>query len=108
LFDELLAGLAKLLTGARANLGELLAAEEHRVWEREPFARQELDVKSGRGGLRSHHRLEWDRQRSRLIGEEPILPATSGEKAAVATLLQVREGGRNVSASSLLLPLACR
>ncbi len=91
LFDELLAGLAKLLTGARANLGELLAAEEHRVWEREPFARQELDVKSGRGGLRSHHRLEWDRQRSRLIGEEPILPATSGEKAAVATLLQVRE-----------------
>ncbi|HJQ95854.1 MAG TPA: hypothetical protein VJ935_09140 [Acidimicrobiia bacterium] len=48
LFDELLAGLAKLLTGPRANLGELLAAEEHKVWEREPFARQELDVKSGR------------------------------------------------------------
>jgi [protein-PII] uridylyltransferase len=91
LFDEVLAGLAKLLTGARANLPELLAAEEHRVWEREPFARQELDLKSGRGGLRSHHRLEWDRKRSRLIGEEPILPAGQTERTAVATLLQVRE-----------------
>ena len=91
LFDELLVGVAKLLTGARANLAELLAAEEHRVWNREPFARQELDVKSGRGGLRSHHRLEWDRQRSRLIGEEPILPAEPAELAAVTTLLELRE-----------------
>ncbi|HKZ21295.1 MAG TPA: HD domain-containing protein [Acidimicrobiia bacterium] len=91
LFDELQAGLAKLLAGARAHLPELLAAEEHRVWEREPFARQELDIKSGRGGLRSHHRLEWDRKRSRLIGEQPRLPAREDEEAAVATLLQVRE-----------------
>ena len=91
LFEEIMAGLAKLLTGPRANLAELLAAEEYKVWEREPFARQEFDVKSGRGGLRSHQRLEWDRQRSRLLGEEPLLPAEAGERAAVATLLQVRE-----------------
>lgn len=91
LLDELRAGLARLLTGSRANLAELLAAEEHKVWEREPFARQELDVKGGRGGLRSHHRLEWDRQRSRLIGEEPVLDTRPGEQTAVETLLEVRQ-----------------
>jgi [protein-PII] uridylyltransferase len=91
LYEELLAGMARLLTGPRANLAELLAAEEHGVWEREPFARQELDVKGGRGGLRSHHRLEWDRQRSRLIGEEPVLGSQLGEQAAVETLLKVRQ-----------------
>ncbi|MGH8959345.1 MAG: ACT domain-containing protein [Acidimicrobiia bacterium] len=91
LFDELLTGLARLLTGSRANLGELLAAEEHRVWEREPFARQDFDLKGGRGGLRSHHRLEWDRQRSRLIGEEAVLETRPSEQAAVEMLLEVRQ-----------------
>ncbi|HEX2420647.1 MAG TPA: HD domain-containing protein, partial [Acidimicrobiia bacterium] len=91
LYEDLLAGLAKLLTGPRSNLAELLAAEEHRVWERESFARQDLDVKGGRGGLRSHHRLAWDRRRAILIGEEPVLGSQPGEQAAVETLLRVRQ-----------------
>ena len=54
---------------------DLLAEEERRVRESEPFFLQEMDVKSGRGGLRSVHRLDWIRRRDELLGEsaEPDL-----------------------------------
>ncbi len=92
LTDQLFSGLAKLLGGARSQLPEQLAAEERGVWRREPFALQELDLKNGRGGLRSLHRLGWDRRRSELLGEEPFLPVQPSEEAALRTLLTARQG----------------
>jgi [protein-PII] uridylyltransferase len=91
LLEDLNHGLARLLNAARSNLAERLAAEEQGVWEREPFAVQELDVKNGRGGLRSLHRLDWDRRRAALIGEEPTLDAQPGESSARRTLLSIRQ-----------------
>ncbi|HSL27470.1 MAG TPA: ACT domain-containing protein [Acidimicrobiia bacterium] len=91
LVADLQAGLIKLLGSARSNLPELLAAEERQIWDREPFPVQDLDVKIGRGGLRSLHRLEWDRRRSALLGEEPVLPVEGSEAPARQTLLAVRQ-----------------
>ena len=89
--NELNEGLARVLSGARSNLVERLAAEERSVWDREPFAVQDLDIKSGRGGLRTLHRLDWDRRRSELLGEEPMLEVEPGEFTARRTLLSVRQ-----------------
>ena len=89
--DELEAGLARLLQTMRGTFAERLAAEERLVWEREPFALQELDVKNGRGGLRSLHRLAWDRKRSQLLGEDPTVPVRASEAAANRVLLEVRQ-----------------
>ena len=91
LLDELHQGLTRLLAGGRSNLTERLAAEERSVWEREPFALQDLDLKNGRGGLRTLHRLDWDRRRSELVGEEPEVAIEPGEIAARRTLLAVRQ-----------------
>lgn len=89
--DELEADLARLLQTMRGTFAERLAAEERKVWEREPFALQELDVKNGRGGLRSLHRLAWDRKRSELLGEDPIVPQQKSEQAANRVLLEARQ-----------------
>ena len=89
--DELEAGLARLLQTMRGTFAERLAAEERLVWEREPFALQELDVKNGRGGLRSLQRLAWDRKRSQLLGEDPTVPVRASEVAANRVLLEVRQ-----------------
>jgi [protein-PII] uridylyltransferase len=91
LVAELNQGLARLLAGTRGNLTERLAAEERSVWDREPFALQDLDVKSGRGGLRTLHRLDWDRRRSELLGEEPEVDVEPGEIPVRRTLLAVRQ-----------------
>lgn len=91
LFEELNEGLARLLSGSRTNLTERLAAEERSVWQREPFALQDLDVKNGRGGLRTLHRLDWDRRRSELLGEEPEVGVAPGEVPVRRTLLAVRQ-----------------
>jgi [protein-PII] uridylyltransferase len=91
LVDELNSGLTRLLGSTRSNLPELLAAEQRRVWGAEPFAVQDLEIKTGRGGLRSLHRLEWDRRRSELLGEEPVVPTGGGESFARTTLLAVRQ-----------------
>lgn len=48
---------------------DLLAEEERHLREREPFFLQEMDLKTGRGGLRSVHRLDWIRRRDELLGE---------------------------------------
>lgn len=91
LFQDLNEGLARLLTGARPNLAERLAAEERSVWDRERFAVQDLDLKNGRGGLRTLHRLDWDRRRSELLGEEAVVGIEPGEAPARRTLLSVRQ-----------------
>ncbi len=91
LLQELNRGLARLLASPRSNLVERLAAEERSVWDREPFAVQDLDIKNGRGGLRTLHRLDWDRKRSELLGEEAVLSVDPGEFHARRTLLSVRQ-----------------
>ena len=95
--EELQTGLRKLLSGPRANLAELLAQEQQRVWAREPFALQEFDLKTGRGGLRTHHRLDWDRIRAELLGEEAGVPPQPGEAAALATLCRIRHALHAIS-----------
>jgi len=91
LLDGLNQGLARLFAGTRTNLTDRLAAEERAVWEREPFAPQELDLKNGRGGLRTLHRLDWDRRRSELLGEDPVVAVEPGETPARRILLAVRQ-----------------
>ena len=76
-----------LLLRRQRTLPELLAEEERRVREREPFFLQELDVKTGRGGLRSVHRLDWIKRRDELLGESPGPNPVEKERE---TLLSVR------------------
>ena len=76
-----------LLVRRQRSLLELLGEEERRVREREPFFLQEIDVKTGRGGLRSVHRLDWARRRDEIFGEPPA-PDRLGEQRVV--LLSVR------------------
>ncbi|MGH8927857.1 MAG: HD domain-containing protein, partial [Acidimicrobiia bacterium] len=90
-FTDLITGLGKLLAGARSGLPEQLAAQEQAVWAREPFALQELDLKLGRGGLRTLHRLDWDRRRSELLGEAPHVAEQPAEQEARRTLLAARQ-----------------
>jgi [protein-PII] uridylyltransferase len=78
--EQLEAMLARLLRSERGGLDNLLAEEEWAVWEAEPFLVQAPDLKHGRGGLRSLHRLVWDGARRRLLGdgEPPALPLGRG------------------------------
>ena len=68
--EQLTHGLGRLLRNERARLPHLLAVEEAALWDREPFAVQDPNLKESRGGLRTLDRLRWDRIRSTLIGEE--------------------------------------
>jgi [protein-PII] uridylyltransferase len=86
--DDLEAALARLLKTDRLRVTTLLAAEETSVWNSEPYLLQDAEVKEGRGGLRSLHRLEWDRRRGQLAGEE--LVETLAEQNARRSLLSVR------------------
>jgi [protein-PII] uridylyltransferase len=85
---ELEAGLARLLKTDRLRVTTLLAAEETSVWNSEPYLLQDADIKNGRGGLRSLHRLEWDRRRAQLAGEGSF--ETPAEQNARQSLLSVR------------------
>jgi len=76
-----------LLLRRQRSLLDLLAEEERRVREREPFFLQEMDVKTGRGGLRSVHRLDWIRRREELLGEPPTPDRLEQERVV---LLSVR------------------
>ena len=66
--ERLEAQIALLLRRQRAFV-DMLGVEELRVRDREPFFLQEMDLKTGRGGLRSVHRLDWVRRRTELVGE---------------------------------------
>ncbi|MGQ0850014.1 MAG: ACT domain-containing protein [Actinomycetota bacterium] len=87
--DALEGGLSRLIGPVR--LSERLAAEERAIWDQEPFPVQDLDLKVGRGGLRSLHRLDWDRGRAAMLGEEPELSPQPGEHEARQSLLAARQ-----------------
>ena len=70
-------------------LPEVLAGEERALRSKEPFFLQAMDVKSGRGGLRSIHRDDWMRIRARMLGASAASDALAAERA---TLLAVRNG----------------
>ncbi|MDP9493773.1 MAG: HD domain-containing protein [Actinomycetota bacterium] len=80
--DQLERQLSLLLRRQRTFL-DLLAEEERGVREREPFFLQEMDVKTGRGGLRSVHRLDWIRRRDQLVGEPSGVDQLSEERAVL-------------------------
>ncbi len=88
-FSELTEGLTRLLRNERARLWQLLAEEERGLWEREPFPRQDPDLKEGRGGLRSLDRLRWERARRRILDDEQPDIEEVAEQAS-RTLLSVR------------------
>lgn len=83
LLDRQLNGLLR----RKRSVGETLAAEEREVRAREPFFIQEMDIKSGRGGLRSIHRDDWLRRRDEALG---IGPPTVPIAKARQVLLMVR------------------
>ena len=87
-FHEFEDGLARLLKTDRIRMSSLLATEELAVRASEPFLVQDANLKEGRGGLRSLHRLQWDRRRARLGGEEPVEDVA--EESARRSLLAVR------------------
>lgn len=90
LLEELNHGLSRLIGTPRIGFEDRLAAEERQVWSQEPFAVQDLDLKNSRGGLRSLHRLQWDRRRAELLDEEALLEPDVAETQARQTLLGVR------------------
>jgi [protein-PII] uridylyltransferase len=94
-FSDMRAGLATLLRRQRASLGELLAEEERLVRLAEPFFLQEPVLKTGRGGLRSLHRIDWMRRRTDLltdsISSDP-LPNERRQLLAVRNALHAIQG----------------
>lgn len=70
-------------------LRRYLVAEERRRREETPFLRMAVDVKAGRGGLRTLHAFEWERRREALIGRFSAEPGT-GEEEARESLMRIR------------------
>ncbi len=89
LLAQLTDGLAALLAGSRRRLDRVLAAEEHERRRAEPYHLLAVNLKTGRGGLRTLHGIGWDRSRVALTGGAPE-EAAAGEEEARRTLLAVR------------------
>jgi len=87
LFDRLHRTVASV-TRARP-LRRYLVAEERERRRRNPYLVMEVDVKSGRGGLRTLHGFEWERRREEMIGRFSPPPGPE-EAEARRTLLAVR------------------
>ncbi|MFP3914213.1 MAG: HD domain-containing protein [Actinomycetota bacterium] len=87
LFDLLLAEVGTVIR-ARP-LRRYLVGEELERRRRDPYLAMAVDVKAGRGGLRTLHGFEWERRREALIGRFSPQPAPA-EEAARETLLRVR------------------
>jgi len=87
LFESLMAEVTAV-TRARP-LRRHLVAEERRRREETPFVRMAVDVKTGRGGLRTLHSFEWERRREALIGRFSAQPGAAEDEAREA-LLRVR------------------
>lgn len=85
---ESLAGHLTAVTRARP-LRRHLVAEERRRRDETPFIRMAVNVKTGRGGLRTLHSFDWERRREALIGR---FSAELGpeEAAARETLTRIR------------------
>lgn len=87
LFERLHRTVASV-TRARP-LRRYLVNEERDRRRRNPYLVMEVDVKSGRGGLRTLHGFEWERRREELIGR--FSPPPEPEEAeARRTLLAAR------------------
>ncbi len=87
LFDRLTGEVASV-TRARP-LRRYLVAEELERRRRSPYLEMAVDVKTGRGGLRTLHGFEWERRREALIGRFSAEPDPA-EDVARETLLTVR------------------
>lgn len=109
LLDELRAGLARRVKRERRALTEQLLAAERARRAAEPFQLQEVNLKDGRGGLRTVQRLRW----LQLLDSQPAeLPEPA--LAALATVFAARNAlhavaGRAQDAWLLeSAPAACR
>ncbi|MGH8875552.1 MAG: HD domain-containing protein, partial [Acidimicrobiia bacterium] len=87
--EELERSLRGLLRRERARLDNVLAADELERRASQPYHLQEVDVKTGRGGLRCFHALDWERRRAELLGE-PFQPPDREEQEAREVLRAVR------------------
>jgi len=67
---------------------QLVAAERERRLI-DPYPSMTTDVKTGRGGLRTHHGFWWERRRAELLGLRSDSP-NADEREARANLLQIR------------------
>ncbi len=73
----------------------LVAAERERR-RIDPYPSMTTDVKTGRGGLRTHHGFWWERRRAELLGLRDDV-ATAAENEARSNLLQIRNALHAVS-----------
>lgn len=87
LFESLMGEVAAV-TKARP-LRRYLVAEERRRRADSPFLLMEVDVKIGRGGLRTLQGFEWERRREALIGRFS-LETGSDEDQSRESLLRIR------------------
>ncbi len=87
LHDDLIHVMIDLVRGRP--LAPRLADLERERRLREPYQLMAADLKDGRGGLRTHQGLWWERRRAELLGLS-VDEATDGEVAARAALLSVR------------------
>lgn len=87
LHDELIRVMIDLVRGRP--LAPRLADLERERRLREPYQLMAADLKDGRGGLRTHQGLWWERRRAELLGLS-VDEATDGEVEARAALLSVR------------------
>ncbi len=87
LFDEFMSMLVELIR-KRPLAPRLVAAERERRAV-DPYPTMTADVKTGRGGLRTHHGFWWERRRAELIGL-PVDEPAAAEVEAQAQLLAIR------------------
>ena len=87
LFAELLDAVTELIR-KRPLASPLVAAERERRTA-EPYPTMTGDVKTSRGGLRTHNGFWWERRRAELIGL-PVDEASPAELAALGGLLAIR------------------
>jgi len=98
LFDELVAVLTDLIR--TRPFSPVLAREERARRLRDPYPTMAADLKEGRGGLRTHQGLWWERRRAALLGR-PVDQPSAAEQEAKETLLQVRNALHAVSGKAV-------
>ncbi len=87
LYDEFETMLSDLIS--KRPLATRLAAAEFDRRTIDPYPSMTTDVKTGRGGLRTHHGFWWERRRAELLGL-PATEPTADEQAARRSLLAIR------------------
>lgn len=97
LFGRLMDGVSAV-TRARP-LRRYLVSEERRRRQANPYPVMAIDVKTGRGGLRTLHGFEWEQRREELIGRFST-DSSRDEGGARETLLRVRNALHAVTGRS--------